>query len=288
MQLHGGIQNAEPRLLLGLTLPALVPAYFDLLIEGFRSGHGGRDVHLGYWDDPPSLSAPSHPGEFEAAQARLTSILIALAELRDGQSVLDVGCGFGGALEAAGQRADMRLLGLNIDRRQLDICRTLPLGNSTLSLVMADACALPFRPASFDRVFCIEAMFHFRARQTFLREAAKALRPGGRLVLSDILLRRPGEQTPLRAAAIEAAIRHEYGPWPALWVDAEDVIAAARQAGLVPDRIVDVTRETLPTYRVTAPRDWDGLPPLPSAGGVLRWLHASGHLTYLCMSFTKT
>ena len=268
-------------------MSALVPAYFDLLIKGFRSGQAGRNVHLGYWDDPPSLEASCHPGEFEAAQARLTGVLMTLAELHGGQSVLDVGCGFGGALEAAGKWPDMRLLGLNIDSRQLDICRTLPQGNSTLSLVMADACALPFQPSSFDRVFCIEAMFHFRARQAFLHEAAQALRPGGRLVLSDILLRKPGEHAPLQAAAMEALIRDEYGPWPQLWVDAEEVIDAARQAGLVPDRVIDATRETLPTYRVTAPQRQAGLPQLSSAAGVLRWLHASGHLAYLCMSFTK-
>ena len=32
-----------------------VPRYFDLLIEGLRVGQSGRDVHLGYWDDRPSL-----------------------------------------------------------------------------------------------------------------------------------------------------------------------------------------------------------------------------------------
>jgi MPBQ/MSBQ methyltransferase len=268
-------------------LPARVPAYFDLLIEGFRSGKAGRDVHLGYWDDPPSLSVPCEPGEFEAAQARLTSVLMSLAELSGGLSVLDVGCGFGGALEAAGKWPDMRLVGLNIDRRQLDICRTLPFSNDKVSLIMADACALPFQASSFDRVFCIEAMFHFSARQTFLRQAAEALRPGGRLVLSDILLRKPGADARLAPDVIEAALRDEYGPWPQLWVEADEIIAAASQAGLTPGRVIDATRQTLPTYRITAPQRHTELPSPPSAGNVLRWLHASGFLTYLCMSFTK-
>jgi MPBQ/MSBQ methyltransferase len=266
---------------------AVVPSYFDFLVEGFRSGQAGRNVHLGYWDEPPSLATPCGQREFELAQARLTEILIELANLRGGQSVLDVGCGFGGTLEAVGKWPDMHLAGINVDRRQLDICRSLPVGDNTLSLVMADACALPFGAGSFDRVFCIEAMFHFRARQVFLQETAKVLRDGGRLVLSDILLRNPGARAPLAIAAIEAEIRRAYGPWPQLWVALDEILDDARRAGLMLDGVVDATRQTLPTYRVTAPQDHEGLPPRPTAGSLLRWLHASGELSYMCLSFTK-
>jgi len=264
-----------------------VPPYFDYLIQGFWSGQAARNVHLGYWDDPPPLTVPCDQQEFEAAQARLTDIVIELAKLRDGCSVLDVGCGFGGTLEALGKRPDMRLTGLNVDRRQLEICRTVPVGGNSLSLVMADACALPFRPASFDRVFCVEAAFHFSGRDIFLRQAAEVLRRDGRLVLSDILLRKPGEPAALSPLAIETTIRREYGPWPELWVEISEIVHMARLAGLQPERVLDITRETMPSYRVTAPQDHEVLPQHPSAGSVLRWLHRAGYLSYLCMSFIK-
>jgi MPBQ/MSBQ methyltransferase len=266
-------------------LPA-VPSYFDFLIEAFRSHHSGRHVHLGYWDDPPPLSSPCSLQEFEAAQARLLDVLIGLADLEAGQSVLDVGCGFGGTLEAAGKWPAMQLIGVNIDPRQLEICASVPLKDSTLSLILADACALPFSAESFDRVFCIEAMFHFRDRARFLREAASALRAGGRMVLSDILLRRPEEGVAMSAATIESTLAGEYGPWPQLWVERDEIVDLARQAGLKLDRVVDATRETLPTYRFTAPQS-DRPAARPSAGHVLRWLHSEGHLSYLCLSFAK-
>jgi MPBQ/MSBQ methyltransferase len=268
-------------------VPIAVPSYFNFLIEGFVAGGAGRHVHLGYWDDPPSLATPCEAQEFEGAQARLSDILIALANVREGQSILDVGCGFGGTLEALAKWPNMRLAGINVDRRQLEICRSLALGGNTLSLIMADACALPFRSEAFDRVFCIEAMFHFRAREIFLREAANVLRSGGRLVLSDILLRAPDEQAALSAAAVETVIRDEYGPWPQLWVTVDRIVDAAQRVGLTLDRIVDATRQTLPTYRVTAPQQRDELPSRPSAGSVLRWLHNEGYLSYLCLSFAK-
>jgi MPBQ/MSBQ methyltransferase len=268
-------------------VPVTVPRYFDLLIEGFWSDRAGRNVHLGYWDEPPPLSAPCSPREFEAAQARLTEILIDLADLHEGQSLLDVGCGFGGTLEAIGKWPGMRRAGVNVDRRQLDICRTLPATTGPLWLILADACTLPFRAASFDRVFCVEAMFHFRARDGFLREAAQVLCPGGRLILSDILLRRPTEPAAPSAAVIDAAIAGEYGPWPQLFVTVEDIVKYAVQAGLRVEKTIDATLQTLPTYRVTAPQQQEGLPLRPSAGGVLRWLHTHGHLSYLCLSLVK-
>ena len=52
-------------------------------------------------------------------------------------------------------------------------------------------------------------------------------------------------------------------------------------------RIIEATDQTLPTYRMTAPGDLDALPPRPSAGSLMRWLHREGYLSYLCLAFTK-
>jgi SAM-dependent methyltransferase len=51
--------------------------------------------------------------------------------------------------------------------------------------VLADACTpLPFRDASFDVVVSIEGIEHFENQSAFLRECARVMRPGGRLVLT--------------------------------------------------------------------------------------------------------
>jgi MPBQ/MSBQ methyltransferase len=266
-----------------------VPPYFDLLIDGFSTGRTGRHVHLGYWDAAPPPAAPCTAAEFEAAQAQLCNIVINLADLDDGQSVLDVGCGFGGTLAAIDDRwRHMRLVGLNIDRRQLAICRTLAQHRTnSLSLVMADADAMPFRGAAFDRLVCLEAMFHFPSRLGFLRQAADALGTGGRLTLTDILLRNPGDRAPVDIALVEETIRREYGPWPQLWCGFDQLLESACASGLVLERFIEATDQTLPTYRMTAPGDQTALPPRPAAGSLMRWLHREGYLSYLCLAFTK-
>lgn len=271
-----------------MTRPQL-PAYADGLIAAYRSGQTGRDLHLGYWDRPPDPATPPLPSEFGAAQARLTERMIALAHLQPGQRVLDVACGFGGTLAAiAARRAGIALFGLNIDRRQLTICRSIaPEEGSNLALVEADACALPFAAASFDHVFCVEAMFHFRSRPVFLAEAARLLRPGGTLVVSDILLRDPGSVAPWDGATMAAAIQGGYGPWPELWVETASVQRWAAAVGLDLARNEDWTAETLPSYRTVAPDDKPELQRHPEAGNLLRWLHTNGWLTYQILVFRR-
>ena len=49
-------------------------------------------------------------------------------------------------------------------------------------LVRASADALPWRDASFDRLFCVNALHHFPDRARFFAEARRVLRPGGGLL----------------------------------------------------------------------------------------------------------
>jgi len=265
--------------------PQKAPPYFDGLIAAFKAGQTGRHVHLGFWNAPPPLSAPCSPEEFAAAQARLADIIIDLADIHDRQRVLDVGCGFGGTLAAIDACRDhMRLVGANIDQRQLEICRTIRARpTNALIWLEADACALPLRKDTFDRVICLEAMFHFRSRADFLAGAAAALAPGGRLALTDILVRLPGSRPPADIAVIEETMRREYGPWPELWIGLDQILEYARCAGLTLDRAIDATAQTLPSYRITTPAE---APPL-SAGSLMRWLHREGYLSYQLLAFSK-
>ena len=49
-------------------------------------------------------------------------------------------------------------------------------------LIRATAEALPWRDATFDRVYCINALHHFRDRVQFFAEARRILKPGGGLL----------------------------------------------------------------------------------------------------------
>ncbi len=267
-----------------------VPAYFDYLIDPFHQGAAGRFVHLGYWD----AAGQQDPGEdFGAAQARLDQRLIAMAGIGAGQSVLDAGCGFGGTIAVLNHRlGGLWLAGVNIDPRQLAICRQItPANGNRLEWQEADACRLPFAAASFDHVLCFEAMFHFGSRRAFFSEAARVLKPGGRLVGSDITVAPSLAAADAPRFAIEAPLQDGYGPWPDFWGEDANHAALAAAAGLDRGEIVDATAQTLPSHRFTAPRDADERRDTGNlalrAALMLRWLHREGHLRYTLFRFDK-
>ena len=57
-------------------------------------------------------------------------------------------------------------------------------GAATITAVRADACALPFASASFERVIASEVLEHIVEDETALREIARVLTPGGRVAVT--------------------------------------------------------------------------------------------------------
>lgn len=272
-------------------MPIPVPAYFDYLIAAYHQGQAGHHVHLGYWDPIPAGDTRPTSAEFEQAQHALIDQLIGQAHLTDEQLILDVGCGFGGTLATINPRFHrMQLHGVNIDPRQLAICAAIrPDNDNTINLTLADATTLPYADESMDRIFCVEAMFHFRSRRVFLQEAARILRPGGLLITTDILL-----TARLKTGAIQELVESmldAYGPWPDPWGTDADFRQLATDSGLNCISIDDVSAQTMPSHQFTAPAYTD--PPILSgdpardAALAMQWLHQQGILRYLFLVFTR-
>jgi len=278
-----------------MSMTAAVPPYFDFLIEAFRRGETGRFVHLGHWDlvDGFKADAPPEPGEFIHAQDRLNAYLLGMAALQPGQSLLDAGCGFGGTLDTVNRHlSGMDLTGINIDSRQIDLCRKIQARNGNqMRWEQADACSLPFADATFDRVLCIEAMFHFGSRRTFFAEAARVLKPGGLLVASDILLTPSGRQLDAGDHRVRTDLLSVYGPWPDFEGTDTDHRSLAQAAGLRTGEILDATLNTLRSHRFTVPSSFDDGQhtdnPALRAAAMLRRLHRGGYLQYLYMRLDK-
>jgi MPBQ/MSBQ methyltransferase len=269
-----------------------VPPYFDYLIEAFHRSEVGRSVHLGYWRKPDS------PNEsFTAAQQALDTFILDKAGLVSSMKMLDVGCGFGGTIAAVDSRiSDAHLIGINIDERQLAICRTLESQNrNSIEWQQADACDMPFDEQSFERIFCIEAMFHFTSRRRFFHGAARLLKPGGRLVITDLViapeLHKVALSGDLPGFTIEAALADGYGPWPDFWSGDADHQSIATDVGLRCSEYGDITCETQPSYRYTVSSGMDDMhdPGNHSlrAAMTLRWLHQQGLIRYVWGVFEK-
>lgn len=121
---------------------------------------------------------------------------MALLDVREGLSVLDVGCGPGyllrkAARQASPRRAPVRALAVGVDldedrlRAALDGSAEWRCpGQRPTGFAVGDGQRLPFADASFDRIICTETLEHVADAQLTLRELARVLRPGGRLAIS--------------------------------------------------------------------------------------------------------
>lgn len=280
-------------------MSARVPAYFERIVSSYHDGNKNRCAHLGHWDSVPlrnfadASSQPSAAEAFMSAQQRLDEQMILLGQLKDCQSVLDVGCGLGGLIERMNSSwSGMNVTGLNIDPEQLEIChRIRPQRENSLRWQEGDACRLPFEDESFDRVFCVEAMFHFPSRYSFITEAWRVLKPGGRLITSDIILLESSSSNQLPRFAVAALLNDGYGPWPDPWCDEGSAQSCCESLGFVELTLIDATENTRPTYDFIIPRRFnDQDDPGDSAiraALMLRWLHNNAALKYEYFAATK-
>jgi demethylmenaquinone methyltransferase/2-methoxy-6-polyprenyl-1,4-benzoquinol methylase len=121
--------------------------------------------------------------------------LVGLAAVRRGERVLDVACGTGdlaGRLAARGAR----VTALDLTPAMLGLARQRP-GADAIRWIAGDIGALPFADASFDAVTGGYALRNVPDLDCALRELARVLAPGGRLLSLDF---NNPSLAPLRAA----------------------------------------------------------------------------------------
>jgi ubiquinone/menaquinone biosynthesis C-methylase UbiE/DNA-binding MarR family transcriptional regulator len=117
------------------------------------------------------------PGRTWEATARA---LIGLAELGD---VLDIACGDGVLAELLAGHA-RSITGVDISPTLIAAARARLKGEPNVELLEGDMHRLPFESARFDQVFLMHALAYTKHAPEVIREAARVLRAGGRLVVA--------------------------------------------------------------------------------------------------------
>ena len=127
----------------------------------------------------------------KAASDNLVAELVAMGRALDGAEparVLDVACGAGGTTRWLRDHLPAaRLTATNLSQEQIEATRRRV---ADADVRWMDGARLEFPDATFDWVVCVEAAFHFDTRVRFLEEARRVLRPGGLLLVTDLVTRR--------------------------------------------------------------------------------------------------
>jgi 27-O-demethylrifamycin SV methyltransferase len=202
----------------------------------------GDDFHYGYFhsaEDP-----------LEAATNRLTELMAECGTIGPDMSVLDVGCGIGNPACFLAERYGCRITGISTSRTGVEQAsrRAQERGcEGRVSFLLADGMKNGLPDASFDRVWALESSHLMPRKDALLAECARVVRPGGRVVLCDIILQRdlPLAEV-LRRARDFTHLRYAFGRAKM------ETLATYRQyaesAGLRAIELRDISDQTLPTF----------------------------------------
>ena len=160
------------------TCSFIVQSYDDNVFQkAVEEYYGHSDfANWGYWFKHTRTQK-------QACEALMEKLLSSIPEKKG--LVLDVACGKGATTRyLCRYYRPEAVTAINISKKQLERAQK---NAPRCTFLLMDATALKFPNNVFDAVVCVEAAFHFKTRWRFLSEAYRVLRPGGQLVLSDIL-----------------------------------------------------------------------------------------------------
>ncbi len=188
-----------------LIAPDLAPQisleqYYSEAGPDYAAWSPGFNMHFGYF------RAGANPFNREAMLERMNEEVLARLRLDDidDPQLLDLGCGLGATLRnLARHLPHAKLCGVTRVPWQVERARTLnDAGGCTdrVSVIDGDYENNPLPESTFDGVYALESSCHARGadKAALLCEAHRLLRPGGRLVVADGFLARPGFATPLQ------------------------------------------------------------------------------------------
>lgn len=155
-----------------------------------------RFAYASVFGSQQMLHYPLHgPGDQTLldGQIRFTEACLSRLGGMEGKALLDVGCGNGvQTLYIARTHAPASVHGIDLNAMHIALAEAAAAKAAAtgLSFAVDDAQKLATVPdGSVDTVLCTESAHHYPDKDAFLVQVRRVLRPGGRFVIADLLLR---------------------------------------------------------------------------------------------------
>ena len=222
----------------------------------FWTGPEDLAMHYGYYDD--TTQALTH----EAALLQMNKVLAGYIHITAEDRVLDAGCGYGGSSLWLAGNVSCQVTGITLVQEQVQEAQTAAQRRQLEHCVhfeRMDFTQTTFADATFDVVWTLESLVHAERKHDFIREAFRLLRPGGRLLISEYMLR--------EAPPLSSEEKASLTPWLTGWImpnllTPSEYTSMMREEGFEAIQVRNLTDHTRPSISRLGKT---GLPVLPVA-----------------------
>ena len=138
----------------------------------------------------PTFEALAPYDHFHGRGLEATEEMANLLEVSATAHVLDVGSGIGGPARYVARRFGCRVSGIDLTAEFCEVARHLTslLGlEGRVSVRQGDALSMPFADSTFDGAYSMNVSMNIADKCALYREILRVLKPGARLVLSEVV-----------------------------------------------------------------------------------------------------
>ncbi len=169
----------------------IIEYYKNLTFSYQMYSAGTNNIHYGYWENghQEGVRRKDHRDALE----RMNAVMAKAARITTEDTVLDAGCGMGGSAVWMAKTFGCSVTGITICEHHISLAKRFAQENDIDHLCRfftKDFTDTGLNSASCDVVWVLESSCYAVDKQKFIEEAARLLKPGGRLVVADGFLQK--------------------------------------------------------------------------------------------------
>mmetsp|Transcript_7447 Transcript_7447/g.22633 ORF Transcript_7447/g.22633 Transcript_7447/m.22633 type:complete len:360 (-) Transcript_7447:124-1203(-) len=163
--------------------------YDEWTDEGVLEALWGEHIHLGWYSDE-QLQQGWWKQDFKKAKYVFVDKMMEWGGLNDipaPESILDVGCGFGGTSRILAKRfPTAKVTGITLSKSQVNRGTELAAeqGIGNVEFKPMDALQMDYEDNTFDVVWACESGEHMPDKQKYIEEMVRVLKPGGTIIIA--------------------------------------------------------------------------------------------------------
>jgi cyclopropane-fatty-acyl-phospholipid synthase len=205
------------------------PGIFELLLDR------NMNYSSGYY--------PEGVNDLDAAQVAKMDRIAGYIGLRNGQRLLDMGCGWSGPALYFAERYGCHATGVTVSPVQRDFGLAWAARRGLadrLTIDLCDVMQLPYADASFDHAIFLESIIHMPHKAELFAQCARLLRPGGRIFIQESNYDRASLRARYLADRGYREVNGAFGETGAM-VSAGEMLMLLEEAGFVPEWLEDIS-----------------------------------------------